>query len=129
MTARSKAAHRRAGYLDWATARGGGLDGGVEIFCEAFGREAVDAIDDFAGAIEDHYGGQGIHFHEIVEAVRVDRGNIPLFMGYELRDQGLVFVGIHGVEEDVAIPRVAFRYSHKFRFEFLARSAPGGPET
>ena len=81
-----------------------GLDCGVEVFGKTFGREAIDAIDDFSGAIEDHYGRQGIHFHEIVEAVRIDDGNIPLFMGYEMRDEGLIFIRIHGVKRMSLLP-------------------------
>ncbi len=104
------------------------MDGGGEVFGEGGIAEAVGAIGDFAGAVENDDGREGVDAKESVEAIGEDNGDTGLDFVEIGRDEGFIVVAIGGEEEYVFI---AGKFGGDFfveRFESAARTTPGCPK-
>ena len=104
------------------------MDGGGEVFGEGGVAEAVGAVSNFAGAIENDDGGEGVDAEESVEAIGEDDGNAGLDFVEIGSDEGFIVVAIGGEEEYVFI---AGEFGGDFvveRFEGAARATPRGPK-
>lgn len=104
------------------------MDGSGEVGGEGRVAEAVGAIGDFAGAVEDDDGGEGIDAEEGIEAVGEDGGRAGFYFFEVRRHEGFVIVAISSEEQNVFVAR-------KFRgdffvegFEGAAGATPGGPK-
>lgn len=79
------------------------MDGGGQFGDKRGVPEAVGTIGDFAGAVEDNDGGEGVDAEEVVKAVREDGGGTR-FDFLEIRgNEGFVLIAIGGEEENIGI--------------------------
>ena len=104
------------------------MDGGGEVFGEGGIAEAVGAIGDFAGPVENDDGREGVDAEESVEAIGEDDGDARLDFVEIGSDEGFIVVAIGGEEEYVF---VAGEFGGDFfeeRFEGAARATPRGPK-
>ncbi len=79
------------------------MDGGGEVFGEGGIAEAVGAVGDFAGAVENDDGGEGVDAEEGVEAIGEDDGGAGFDFVEIGSDEGFIVVAIGGEEENVFI--------------------------
>ncbi len=104
------------------------MDGGGEVFGEGGVAEAVGAVGDFAGAVEDDNGGEGVDSEESVEAIGEDDGGAGFDFVEVGSDEGFIVVTIGGEEEYVFVAREFGGDFFVERFEGAARATPGGPK-
>src|ERR1700734_2875972 len=74
-----------------------------EIFLKTVWHESIQAISDFPRVVQDHYCGKCFHFHEGVESVRIDDGQIPLLALHKRRYGRFVLVRVYRVEINLRV--------------------------
>ena len=104
------------------------MNGGGEFGDEGSVTEAVRAIRDFAGAVEDYDRGEGVDAEEAVEAVGENGGGARLDFVEIRSDESFVIIAIGGEEEDAGVVAKFSGDFFKKGFKGAAGATPGGPE-
>ena len=104
------------------------MDGGREVFGEGRVAEAVGAVGNFAGAVENDDGGEGVDAEERVEAIGEDSDGAGFDFVEIGSDEGFIVVAIGGEEEYVFVAREFGGDFFIERFEGAARTTPSRPK-
>src|SRR4029077_16721746 len=104
------------------------VHGGPQILFESIRTEAIGAVSNFAFAVQDDYGREGVDAEQAVEAIRKNHRGSSLGFRQVGSNPSFILIAVRGNKENLRSALKLRGHTREKWLQLMARPAPGGPE-